>query len=41
DPYSFYDQNITLLSSDTPINGFIKPSYDYQVNQNQLHPRSI
>ncbi|CAG8770382.1 10750_t:CDS:2, partial [Dentiscutata erythropus] len=37
--YQFYNQNITSLSSDTPINGFIEPSYDYQVIQNQLRPQ--
>ncbi|CAG8662084.1 12766_t:CDS:1, partial [Gigaspora rosea] len=25
-PYSFYDQNVTLLANDTPINSFIEPS---------------
>ncbi|CAG8619240.1 20025_t:CDS:2, partial [Gigaspora rosea] len=25
-PYLFYDQNITSLANDTPINGFIEPS---------------
>ncbi|KAF0544219.1 hypothetical protein F8M41_003038 [Gigaspora margarita] len=37
--YLFYNQNATSLANDTPINGFIEPSYDYHVIQNQLCPQ--